>query len=107
MAVGKPTPERMNRTGVVTPRYAIDPNSETWKAVQQFLEERLHIRWANLGQPGTPIDETENCRGAIEELTHLEQLGQPNVTTGFTDEEVQTLETAAAARRVSERGGSY
>lgn len=89
----------------VTRRYVIDPNSETWKAVQQHIDERLQVRWRNLGQPSVPMDETENCRGAIEELTHLEQLGQQDETSGFNDDERDTI--AAAARHVSERGGSY
>ena len=59
--------------------YDIDPNSETWREIEQWIEERLQVRRSNLESMGTEINETENCRGAIEELNELQQLARPHV----------------------------
>ena len=49
----------------------IDTDSPTWRAVKAWAEERLAFRRQLLEATGTPIDETENHRGAVEELNSL------------------------------------
>lgn len=56
-----------------TPRYKVDPNSDTWRAIDDWIETRLAFRRANLETVGMPPDDTENCRGAIEELKELRE----------------------------------
>jgi len=60
-----------------TGNYKLDPNSETWRAIAQWIEGRLEMRRGNLELTGLPNDETENNRGAIEELKELENLAKP------------------------------
>lgn len=56
--------------------YEVDRDSPTWKAVKAHVEERLQMRRKNLEMAGLPSDETENYRGAIEELIFVLELGQ-------------------------------
>ncbi len=59
--------------------YEIDQNSPTWRAINRFIEDRLVMRRGNLEACGHPRDETENDRGAIEELNELLRLAQPRL----------------------------
>lgn len=61
----------------VTDGYTIDPNSETWRSLNALFDERLTLHRTNLELPGLPTDDTENARGAIEELKYLKSLVQP------------------------------
>ena len=58
-------------------KWQIDPESATWRAVEEWIDHRLQIRRSNLETCGTPDDETENARGAIEELLELRHLANP------------------------------
>ena len=58
---------------------SVEPDSETWRAIQQWIEARLQLRRATLECMGLPVDETENARGAIEELQELERLATPSL----------------------------
>jgi len=55
--------------------HQVDPNSETWRAVEEWIEMRNVIRQSTLECSGMPMDDTENARGAMEELKELRQLG--------------------------------
>ena len=57
--------------------FKIDANCETWLAVEEWIEHRLNIRRSNLEMCSMPLDETENARGAIEELHQLRHLANP------------------------------
>lgn len=57
--------------------FTIDPNSETWRAVEAHIKGRLFARRVNVEQANLPPDETENQRGAIEELVALRALVHP------------------------------
>ena len=59
--------------------YKIDRDSETWREIECWIKERLQIRRTTLEVTGLPVDETENARGAIEELHELENLVKPEV----------------------------
>ena len=59
--------------------YKIDKNSETWREIECWIEERLQVRRTTLEITGLPNDETENARGAIEELLELKNLVKPEV----------------------------
>ena len=59
--------------------YEVEPDSATWREIEQWIEERLRIRRSALESTGLPIDETENARGAIEELNELRGLARPQV----------------------------
>ena len=65
----------------VTSRYVIDPKSETWLAIVAWAEERRSFRRSVLEGTGLPLDETENQRGAIEELTVLIAQGEVQTLT--------------------------
>lgn len=67
----------------------VDPNSSTWRAIESWIDERLQIRRSATECCGVPMDETENARGAIEELNELRQLGKPQTTVlkVFADQE--------------------
>ena len=51
--------------------FEIDPNSATWRAIEEWMKARLEMRREQLEQCGFPQDETENCRGAIEEINEF------------------------------------
>lgn len=55
----------------------VEPTSETWKAVKEFIAERRQICQSHLEHAGLPVDETENARGAVEILHELEALAAP------------------------------
>ena len=55
----------------------IDPDSLTWRAVEEWIEHRLYVRRSNLEMSGQDLAETENARGAIEELLELRHLANP------------------------------
>ena len=63
----------------------IDADSPTWLSVKAWAEGRLQFRRSNLEATGTPIDETENQRGAIEELNGLLAMGTPKPDTSGID----------------------
>ncbi len=58
-------------------KWQIDPESATWRAIEEWIEQRLNIRRSNLEMCSMPLDETENARGAIEELHELRHLAKP------------------------------
>jgi hypothetical protein len=58
-------------------RNAIDRTSPTWSAVARWAEQRIAQRRKENETPGLPPDETENARGAIEELKLLLKLAEP------------------------------
>ena len=57
--------------------YEIQVDSPTWREIERWIEERLQIRRSALEMTGLPMDETENARGAIEELHVLQNLAKP------------------------------
>jgi len=59
--------------------HKIVADSETWLAIEDWIEERLQVRLSRLEFSGQPMDETENDRGAIEELRELKNLAVPKV----------------------------
>ena len=73
----------------VTNSYAIDLSSETWLAIDQWIKQRLQIRCTNLEISGMELDETENNRGAIEELKELRALAKPRAVVDEPDSYVE------------------
>lgn len=68
----------------------IDVNSPTWKQVERYVDQQLRIHYKNLKQCGLPDDETENARGAIQELeTMLEVVRRPHAVQA--DEQAQSF----------------
>ncbi len=59
--------------------HKVVPDSETWLAIEDWIEERLQTRLSRLEFSGQSIEETENDRGAIEELRELKNLVKPEV----------------------------
>jgi len=64
----------------------IDFNSETWRAVRDYVEDRLAVRRSALESIGLDSAETEAIRGAIEELKELQQLDNPASVMLIKDE---------------------
>jgi hypothetical protein len=52
----------------------LDPHSETWRAVTDFIEERLDLHRRTLETIGLPEQETDATRGAIQELKEILEL---------------------------------
>ncbi len=61
----------------VTKGYDIDPHSTTARAIRDWIKDRIKMRRYNLELSGLPIDDTENQRGAIDELKELRSLLEP------------------------------
>lgn len=64
-----------------TQKHEVDTNSQTWRAIERWIEERLQLRRHTLQSCGLPMDETENARGAIEELSELRDLAKPRLVS--------------------------
>ena len=69
----------------VTNRYLIDPKSETWLAIVEWADGRREMRRQVLEGLGLPLEETENQRGAIEELTLLILQGEVNTLSAVPE----------------------
>jgi len=82
----------------VTKSYNIDRNSDTWRSIRAYIDDRIELRRTNLETPGVDPVDTECQRGAIEELKELRALGEPRVV-----EDVDEAQDAMA----SALGGSY
>jgi len=66
--------------------HTLDPKSETWRALLEYAKQRLACRRGNLEATGYDLAETENQRGAIEELKLLIELGEPGAIIAPTPE---------------------
>lgn len=76
----------------VTTRYELDINSSTWKAIAEWIDARVAMHQTNLAIFGTSMEETENIRGALEELRELRSQAEPRtIPVELTDLELAQL----------------
>lgn len=64
----------------------VEKHSETWRAVEAHIEQRLSLHRDVVDTIGLPIEETEAARGAIQELKELRELAKPSLVTAVDDD---------------------
>jgi hypothetical protein len=61
----------------LTDQPKIDPQSETWRAITNFVNARLRAERTAVETPGTPHPETEAHRAVIVVLKEIRGMAQP------------------------------
>lgn len=54
----------------------IDRSSQTWRVIEAWARDRIETRTRTCTTPGTPLDQTEQARGAISDLELLLDLAR-------------------------------